>query len=189
MRFRSLPSSRLRTSAYHQPRSRWWRWVVQFQPLCRLPESSIKQCGRGADPCGRWSRCILHQCCERGDCGRCVLSCQFDRVCPDAGRIRVAFPLRERGRAEPWVTDRGVESGRSAIWPQHRGTGPRLLCCKNLGYIWNSRRAAGMLGHTRTGLAERFRSEARGGRSSVAERQLPKLNVVGSIPIARSIPS
>ena len=25
-----------------------------------------------------------------------------------------------------------------------------------------------------------------GGRSSVAERQLPKLNVVGSIPIARS---
>ena len=26
------------------------------------------------------------------------------------------------------------------------------------------------------------------GRSSVVERQLPKLNVVGSIPIARSIP-
>lgn len=26
-----------------------------------------------------------------------------------------------------------------------------------------------------------------GGRSSVVERQLPKLNVVGSIPIARSI--
>jgi hypothetical protein len=35
--------------------------------------------------------------------------------------------------------------------------------------------------------APNFRATPKRGRSSVVERQLPKLNVVGSIPIARSI--
>jgi hypothetical protein len=42
-------------------------------------------------------------------------------------------------------------------------------------------------GRTRTvGSASMIRDVHVGGRSSVVERQLPKLNVVGSIPIARS---